>query len=146
MTRGGPEVERICPKPAAPTVFPGMANGVRLKALNISQRNCTLYRSWNGKFFPIPISKLLTPGPTNRLREKMSRRTPQPSFTTILSGGHTRSPVSTNPVGECNTIRNRWFGERLLDFLAERRFADVFNVQFPLPTIRILIMFAGTWL
>ena len=64
----------------------------------------------------------------------MSRRTPQPSFTAILSGGHTHSPVSTNPVRECNTIRNRWFGERLLDFLAERRCADVFNIKFPLPT------------
>jgi hypothetical protein len=29
------------------------------------------------------------PGP-----EKMSRRTPQPSFTAFFSGGHTRSPVS----------------------------------------------------
>jgi hypothetical protein len=71
--------------------------------------------------------------------EKMSRRTPQPSFTAFFSGGHTRSPVSTSPRGEWNTITNRWFGERLLDFLAERRFADVVTISslcrlFPIPT------------
>ena len=69
----------------------------------------------------------------------MSRRTPQPSFTAVFSGGHTRSPVSTSPVGECNTIRNRWFGEGLLDFLAERRFADVV-------TISSVCLLSGNWL
>ena len=47
--------------------------------------------------------------------EKMSRRLLRPDFLAIFSGGPHSSPVSTIP-GECNAIRNRWFGERLLDF------------------------------
>jgi hypothetical protein len=41
----------------------------------------------------------------------MSRCPPQPSLRALFSGGQTRSPVSTAPLGECNAITNRWFGE-----------------------------------
>ena len=40
-------------------------------------------------------------------REKVSRRTPQPSFRAFFSVGHMRSPVSKAPSGECNAITNR---------------------------------------
>jgi hypothetical protein len=36
------------------------------------------------------------------------------AFVAFFSGGHTRSPVSTSPRGEWNTITNRWFGESAL--------------------------------
>jgi hypothetical protein len=70
--------------------------------------------------------KLIRRSPARNYRSILSRRVPKsfataqpqvsPNFLAFFSGGHTRSPVSTNPVGECNTIRNRWFSERLLDF------------------------------
>jgi hypothetical protein len=43
--------------------------------------------------------------------ERMSRCPPQPSLRAFFSAGQTRSPVSTTPLGECNAITNRWFGE-----------------------------------
>jgi hypothetical protein len=50
----------------------------------------------------------------------MSGRTPLPSFTAFFSGGRTRSPVSTSPRGEWNTITNRWFGESALTLVVLR--------------------------
>ena len=43
--------------------------------------------------------------------EKVSRRTPKASFLALFSGGHTHSPVSLTPSGECNAFASRGCGE-----------------------------------
>jgi hypothetical protein len=43
--------------------------------------------------------------------EKVSRCTPQASFSAVFSGRHMSSPVSTTTSGECNAITNRRYGE-----------------------------------
>jgi hypothetical protein len=46
--------------------------------------------------------------------EKVSSRTPKASFLALFSGGHTHSPLSAAPSGECNAITNRSCGESVL--------------------------------
>ena len=58
-------------------------------------------------------SSFLQTGP-----EKVLRSTPDASFRAFFSGGHSRSPVSTTTLGECNAITSRSLGESALDFLA----------------------------
>src|ERR1700728_1433248 len=66
MSRGELLSLVICPNAASPNPLSGVLNQVRFRALNISQRNCSRYRSRNGKFLENPRSRLLNPGPVSR--------------------------------------------------------------------------------
>lgn len=52
--------------------------------------------------------------------EKVSREFRRRGFAAIFSGGRMCSPVSTSPLGECNAITNRSFGECDLTSMAGR--------------------------
>src|SRR5580698_8065911 len=52
--------------------------------------------------------------------EKVSRSNSVGRLCGYFSGGHTGSPVSDSPLGECNAITNRSLGERDLTLAARR--------------------------
>src|SRR5437867_10628189 len=69
MTRGGTgPVLRILPTSELVIEFRGFAKLGVLNALNISQRNCSRYRSSQRQFLPMPRSQLSCRGPRNTAR------------------------------------------------------------------------------